>query len=230
MHSAMQHYALFLQGFQYNIKYKNTKLNSNADGLSRLPIKSEATQDGDAIDEFEINTIEALPVTFQNLVAETAQDTELQELLQGLQKGMELKAKFRFNVPQTEFSCQKGVLLHDNRVVVPLKLRGQVLRELHSEHPGIVKIKSIARRYCWWPGINHDLETIIRECANCNVVRNDPKTVTETTWEGTERPFQRVHVDFAGPFRGYYFFVLVDAFSKWPEVHVTKDLTSDTVI
>lgn len=30
----MQHYAVFLESFNYDIKYKNTKLHGNADGLS----------------------------------------------------------------------------------------------------------------------------------------------------------------------------------------------------
>ena len=33
-----------------------------------------------------------------------------------------------------------------------------------------------------------------------------------------EKPWQRLHMDFASPFQGRMFFVLVDAHSKWPEV------------
>ena len=51
-----------------------------------------------AIDKFEINTIEALPVMFNYLVAETAEDIELQELFQGLQNGTELKMMTRFYI------------------------------------------------------------------------------------------------------------------------------------
>lgn len=40
----------------------------------------------------------------------------------------------------------------------------------------------------------------------------------------------RVHADFAGPFLGKYFFVMVDAFSKWPEVRIVRDLTTKTTI
>lgn len=35
----MQHYALFLQEFNYSIKYRKSELHANADCLSRLPIK-----------------------------------------------------------------------------------------------------------------------------------------------------------------------------------------------
>jgi len=58
----MQHYALFLQRFSYTIKYKNTKNHSNADAMSRLPIKSTS----DSLDQFEICQIETLPITLSD--------------------------------------------------------------------------------------------------------------------------------------------------------------------
>ena len=42
-----------------------------------------------------------------------------------------------------------------------------------------------------------------------------------------------VHVDFAGPLQQYggiYLFILVDSYSRWPEVLVCKNLSSKTVI
>ena len=37
----LQRYALFLAGYDYKIEYKNTKVHSNADGFSQLPLKTE---------------------------------------------------------------------------------------------------------------------------------------------------------------------------------------------
>jgi hypothetical protein len=37
----LQRYALFLAGFEYSIEYKSTSQHGNADGLSRLPLKSK---------------------------------------------------------------------------------------------------------------------------------------------------------------------------------------------
>ena len=35
---------------------------------------------------------------------------------------------------------------------------------------------------------------------------------------GPVRPLQRIHIDFACPFLGTMFLIVVDAHSKWPEV------------
>ena len=38
---------------------------------------------------------------------------------------------------------------------------------LHETHPGIVRMKALARSYMWWPGINKDLNEVAHECEKC---------------------------------------------------------------
>ncbi|XP_066955293.1 uncharacterized protein [Macrobrachium rosenbergii] len=40
----------------------------------------------------------------------------------------------------------------------PSSLRRRVLEELHEDHMGIVKTKSKAMSYVWWPGLDNDIE------------------------------------------------------------------------
>lgn len=49
-------------------------------------------------------------------------------------------------------------------------------------------------------------------------------------WDEPTAPMERVHIDFAGPFMNMYFLVLVDAYSRWPEIHIVKNMTAETTI
>lgn len=58
----MQHYAVFLQGFDFDIKFRKTENHGNADGFSRLPIKEKAIAGCDVLDVFTIETLNMLPL------------------------------------------------------------------------------------------------------------------------------------------------------------------------
>lgn len=62
----MQHYAIYLQSFQYDNVDKNSKLHGNADAMSRLPIDEKYNR-LEEIDVIEVNMIETLPVTVHEL-------------------------------------------------------------------------------------------------------------------------------------------------------------------
>ena len=57
----MQHYAIFLQGFNYKIEYRKSENHGNADCMSRLPLNSQI--DLEAIDVFFMDLLDTLPVT-----------------------------------------------------------------------------------------------------------------------------------------------------------------------
>ena len=72
-----------------------------------------------------------------------------------------------------------------------------MLNELHQDHPGIIRMKAIARSHIWWPGVDSDIETIPLK-----------------PWLWPAKPWVRIHVDFAGPLYGKTYFIIVDAHSK----------------
>lgn len=225
----MQHYAIFLQSFDYEIRYRKSAAHCNADALSRLPLTDSYTKK-EEINLIEINLIETLPISVEELRNATIKDESIHKLIQALQTGEIVHPEHRYNIDQTEFTLQNDCLLRGARVYVPLELRKRVLDELHTAHFGISRMKSLARSYCWWPGLDKNIENVSKNCLQCQQTRSNPKKVITHIWEAAKKPFERVHVDFAGPFLGSYFFLLIDAFTKWPEVFILQTIQTKTTI
>lgn len=121
-------------------------------------------------------------------------------------------------------------LMWGQRVIVPPNLRQQVLEDLHTGHPGVVKMKALARSYVWWPNIDSQIEEKSKTCMSCQQNQRAPSLSPLHPWSWPEGPWQRIHIDFAGPFEGRMFLVVVDAHSKWPEVQVMDSVTSSKTI
>ena len=49
-------------------------------------------------------------------------------------------------------------------------------------------------------------------------------------WPKTDIAWSRIHMDYAGPLNGYYYLVIVDSYSKWPEVFKYKHPTATKTI
>ena len=91
-------------------------------------------------------------------------------------------------------------------------------------------MKSLARGYIWWPGLDLDLENEVKQCSVCQSLRNNPAPAPVHPWEWTAQPWSRLHLDYAGPFMGKMFLLIVDAHSKWMDIHITDTNSSQITI
>ena len=85
-------------------------------------------------------------------------------------------------------------------------------------HPGINRMKSLMRSYVYWTKMDNDISYMIEKYKGCALVAKAPPT-TFKPWSKTEQPWSRIHVDFAGPLEDFYYLIVVDSYSKWPEIH-----------
>ncbi|UYV73220.1 K02A2.6-like [Cordylochernes scorpioides] len=111
----------------------------------------------------------------------------------------------------------------NDKVVVPKSLQLKVLKHLHSTHLGIVKMKQLARRYCTWKNIDKDIENLVKSCKYCLSTQNNPPKVPVHHWDPPSTNWERIHLDYAGPFQGYYYLVLIDAKSHWVEIKAISE-------
>ena len=233
----LQRWAVLLSAYTYDIEFKPTGQHGNADGLSRLPLTStqpEASgRDTDTASVFNVTQLESLPVTAKQVQAATQSDTVLSKVLHCVQKGWPEQVSdtlLPYHRRRLELTVEGGCLLWGMRVVVPQKLQQAVLDELHRDHPGITRMKAVARSHVWWPGIDRDVEELAKSCLSCQEVKQAPAVAPLHPWVWPTKPWSRVHVDFAGPFLGTTFFIAVDAHSKWPEVYEMSSVTSARTI
>ncbi|GFV09923.1 transposon Tf2-9 polyprotein [Trichonephila clavipes] len=187
------HYALILQSFEFDIIFRKTIEHGNADFLSRLPKTSEELEVKDDITIFQMSQIEALPVTSKELRQETSKDIELGPLLRALREGKDLQGR------EAQYTIEDGCIMYGQRVCIPRKFRKNVLEELHAGHLGIVKMKAIARSFVYWKNIDNDIEEAAKNCVDCARYKADPPKSKVHYWEYPSMPWERIHVDFAGP-------------------------------
>ena len=230
----LQRWALLLASHTYDIEYRPTQNHSNADGLSRLPIPSRLEERKSTdVNIFNIAQMQALPVTFFQLKEATQSDPILGKVLQyemlSWPSAVSEQLKPFWN-RRGELNLEEGCILWGTRVVVPESLRSEVLSMLHETHVGIVRMKQLARNLVWWPGLDKALELTVKTCGACQQHQNTPPIAPLHPWLWPNKPWSRIHIDFAGPFQGRHFLIAVDTHSKWPEVREMSTTTAAKTI
>lgn len=228
----LQRWSLILAAYRYTIQFKSTKDHGNADGLSRLPLDGGKVEESEAT-IFNITQMESLPVQVMELEKETQRDPILRQVLKYTKFGWPAQPPPLFKPyyhRKMELSVEGNCLLWGVRVIVPKKLQDSVLEELHQSHPGIVRMKSVARSYFWWPKIDDHIEVRAKSCTQCKSVQSNPPPAPLHPWVWPTKPWERVHLDFAGPFLNKMFFVVIDSHSKWPEVIIMSSITAENTI
>ncbi|XP_055307800.1 uncharacterized protein K02A2.6-like, partial [Sitodiplosis mosellana] len=222
-------------GLSRNKERINSKGSLNtADSLSRIAQVStaEETKESSYINYVGSNIMKTL--TYKDIATHTRRDPILSKVHDCIQHGtvdqLQGSEYTSFRNKATELSVESGCILWGYRTVIPNALRKIILQDLHASHMGIVKTKALARSYVYWPHIDKEIENLIKGCIYCQKTQASPEKSTLMPWTPTDSAWKRVHIDFAGPVRGYYLFLAIDSYSKWVEVFKTKDMTSAFVI
>ena len=77
-----------------------------------------------------------------------------------------------------------------------------MLNILRDTHPGIVKMKSLARSYVWWPKMNTNLEEKVKSCATCQSHQKTPPCLPLHPWEWPGPPLVASARRLCGSFYG----------------------------
>ena len=74
------------------------------------------------------------------------------------------------------------------------------------------------------------LEERVKSCEVCQAHQKTPAPVPLHPWEWRSRPWSRVHIDYAGPFMGKMFLLIINAHFKWLDVYCVNSATTKITI
>nr|VZI35628.1 unnamed protein product [Spirometra erinaceieuropaei] len=234
----IQRWSTILQNYDFQIQYVPTQKFGAPDALSRLSTSNENQEDVVVAstlmqddDEFR-GVIRQLPLTAEHIRATTAADPLLRQVKEFIRNGWPRDDKVHLSIKpfrnrKEQLYITEDCIMYDGKVVIPARYQQQVLRELHAGHQGMTRMKQLARKYVYWPGIDNDVEFFVRSCGPCGREAKNPPKVPPVPWPEVTRPCSRVHMDFAGPFFNQMFLIVVDAWSKWLEVFDVSAATAD---
>jgi len=126
-------------------------------------------------------------------------------------------------------STQDDCLFFGDRIVIPGVLINKILKVLHKDHEGIVRMKMAARSILWWKTMNKDIEEFSKGCQICDQTLNVGREKVVSKWPIAVKPWQSVHVDFFH-LEGSTFLVIIDAYSKYIVVKLLKKTNCESLI
>ena len=128
-----------------------------------------------------------------------------------------------------ELSVVDGMLLKQERIVIPKALRVEMLKRIHEGHLGMEKCKRRARESVFWPGINQDIESLVNRCETCQKHRNKQSKEPLMVADVPTAPWYKVGMDLFH-LKGREYLVIIDCYFNFPEMALLANTSSNCVI
>jgi len=172
-----------LAAYEYKIAYKTGTTNPNADALSRLPLSKRPESvpvPGETV--LLLEHLDHTPINSRHIQEWTRRDPVLSKVHQFTLNGWPHHCQdvqlHPYLSRKAELTIESGCVLWGNRVIVPPQGRAQVIAELHEAHPGISRMKALARGYVWWPNMDRELEDAVKKVSAMPTAPEGPSRST----------------------------------------------------
>ena len=220
-----------------NIHEQKGSLMVMSDPLSRAYLDEPPTQTEFCNELEEIVLVEDLPISeaqLKEFKEGTASDDILQILMSAVLEGWpktldEVPAEVKpyFQV-RDEITAHNGLLFKGERLIVPAKLRKEMMEKIHLSHLGIEGCLRRAREVFYWPRLK-ELKDFILKCDICNLYKPAQPREPLMPHEIPSRPWQKVGTDLF-LFDQRQYLITADYYSSFFEVDKLNVTDSRTVI
>ena len=110
-----------------------------------------------------------------------------------------------------------NLIFLNKRIVIPSSMRQEILKRIHEGHMGIDKCKTRARVCVYWPAMYKAIEQAVKKYPVCNKHSKGNQKEPMILHEISNRPWEKLGADYF-TFAGKDYLLVVDYFSKYPEV------------
>ena len=228
----VQRWAIRLLPYDFKLNYIPGETNP-ADVFSRKPVPQNFGKSSgyelEAEKQLNYAVAHAVPkaVTLSEILDACEEDEQIKLLRTALQTNKWHNPNLKPFLQIKEELCLKaGIVLRNERILIPHKLRHRILSLGHEAHLGVKKTKALLRTKVWWPGIGADVENFTKTCTPCISTQplNRPEPLKMTVMPPL---WSTLHADLCGPFPdGWSVFAIIDECSRWPSVFRVKSYNS----
>lgn len=128
-----------------------------------------------------------------------------------------------------ELIIEDGLIMNQERIVMPTTFRHENLNTIHHGHLGQQKCLLRARSAVFWLGITRDVTNLIQNCAICHAHKRKQQKQQILQPEPLYHPWQILSSDLS-EFKGNQSLLISDKYSKFPIVRKLTSSTSRAII
>ena len=230
---------ILIRKFPYNfkIRYIPGLTNQIANCLSRLGVQKDSI----SLPKLQVNQItsqlKARNDSLHRIRLATQANDNLTILKHIIQQGWPKTIK---EVPQEiqkywtfheELTIKDGLILKGMQIMIPDKMREDILKQIHEGHLGLNKCQMRVKETVYWPGLNDQLENLILNCQLClkySKSKNKSMPPTALGHEVPTVPWSKVATDIFH-YESQPYLLIVDYTSRFPIVRRLKSMSAHNI-
>ena len=221
--------------YSLDLKHRPGKNDANpADYISRHPCVANGTTNH--VEDY-VNYVarNAIPnaLTISEIHSAIVKDSTYQALIHAIGSGnWSSPLVSSFQKVKDELAITDDFVLRDTRLVLPESLHQQAIDLAHAGHQGIVRTKRLLREKVWFPKIDKLAADTVKKCLACQAcIASTQRPEPIESGVLPSEPWNEVSVDFlSGLPNNDYLLVVMDDYSRFPEVEIVGSTSAKTVI
>ena len=236
----LQRLCMKLVGMSFTIRWQAGKLHEIADALSRYPVFPAEAGDmdlaranvaicrrvADLTPCHKLHDAAAADADYRAIIACIEAEWKVNQIPASHPAAPLKKMWHELSVIGADHEAL--ILVNGSRIYVPQAARKEILHMMHEAHSGITKTRELANQLYYWPGINNDIELLVKSCKACQKLQASAPLEKSVEPKEALAPMSHIGVDLF-EFQGHDYLLAVCRYSGWPFQAQLRSTTTSAI-